>query len=249
MRLSLWLLCSPLLAGLVLCRPIEYSRTAVRDTRDLLGLLGEDANVPANTVTPTATSVQTITPTSTTIATGEPHIPPTPTHVRMTAASAITSSASPHEITSPLASDSVTSSVYLSPGASTSLIITSFAPGVLEDASTTPPAELKQWKVIGIAVITVTFIALVAMAISFFDSWWGFVRAAICGKARKIGHGGETMIPDWEKRSWELQLANEDGHRYPTMASLESIVKEKEKAHELGVEGRGTVSPNVAYGW
>ncbi|KAH9486267.1 hypothetical protein JR316_0000331 [Psilocybe cubensis] len=234
MRLPVWICYFHVFAGLVTSRPVEYQRTALRDTRDLLGLLGDDANVPANAniITPTVTSTAaTPVPTTTTAAI---ETRASPTRVKMTAASTVASGASEHsvEATSSQASASTTfPSVESAPeSSSTSLSITSYAPGVLEDASTTPPAELKQWKVIGIAVITITFLAVLAMAISFFDAWWGFVRAAICGKRRKMGYGGETMIPDWEKRSWEFQLANEDGHRYPTLASLESIVKEKEKA-------------------
>lgn len=127
--------------------------------------------------------------------------------------------------------------------------------GDITDASATPPGELTEWKVIGIAVITITFIATAVLAVSFFDSWWGFVRAAVCGKGRKKnelarGLAGETLVPDWEKRSWEFRLANEDGHRYPTLASLESIVKEKELAQELSREEYGSdiKRPDLAYG-
>ncbi|KAF9567787.1 hypothetical protein CPC08DRAFT_519513 [Agrocybe pediades] len=108
--------------------------------------------------------------------------------------------------------------------------------GDVLDASSTPPAELKEWKVIGIAVISITFIAILVLAVTFFDAWWGFLCAAVCGKRRgkrrkgiAYPFSGETMVPDWERRSWEFKLASEDGHRYPTMASLESIVKDKEK--------------------
>lgn len=64
--------------------------------------------------------------------------------------------------------------------------------------------------------------------------------------------GEETMVPDWEKRSWEFRLASEDGHRYPTMASLESIVKEKDKLKRpswtLSVHDTKIASPKLAYG-
>jgi len=60
------------------------------------------------------------------------------------------------------------------------------------------------------------------------------------------------MLPDWEKRSWEFRLASEDGHRYPTIASLESIAKEKERLRRLSlreeVYGVKVKSPELAYG-
>ena len=122
------------------------------------------------------------------------------------------------------------------------------------EAPSTPPGELTEWKVIGIAVITITFIATVVLLVSFFDSWWGFVRAAVCGKSRKgdmstRGLAGETLVPDWEKRSWEFRLASEDGHRYPTMSSLGSVVQEKEGVlDEPGWGEHDIKSPEMAYG-
>lgn len=63
-------------------------------------------------------------------------------------------------------------------------------------------------------------------------------------------HAGEELIPDWEKRSWEFRLASEDGHRYPTMSSLESIAKEKDKErHEVKPDaGLWLTTPEQAYG-
>jgi hypothetical protein len=94
------------------------------------------------------------------------------------------------------------------------------------DAPVTPPGEVTEWKVIGIAVITITFITTVVLAITFFDSWWGFLRAIFLGDKRN--GGDEKLVPDWDKQSWEYDLSKEDGHRCPTTASLESIVKTPE---------------------
>ena len=105
---------------------------------------------------------------------------------------------------------------------------TSVQIGYVADAPTTPPGEATEWKVIGIAVIAITFIGTVILAITFFDSWWGFLRAIFLGN--KHNGGDEKLVPDWDKRSWEYNLANEDGHRYPTMASLESNVETPEKS-------------------
>ena len=98
--------------------------------------------------------------------------------------------------------------------------------GWVTDVSATHPAELTEWKVIGIGVITVTLIAILVLSISFFDSWWGFLRSVCCGKKTDGGEGEETMVPDGERlgKSWEVKLANEDG-RYPTLSSIESIQK------------------------
>lgn len=121
-----------------------------------------------------------------------------------------------------------------------------------QEAPATPPGELTEWKVIGIAVTTITFFATIVLSVVFFDSWWGFLRAAICG-SKRAKEGEETLVPDWGKRSWEFKLASEDGHRYPTMASLESIVKEKERARWNDEENAGSPiydikSPEMAYG-
>jgi len=87
-----------------------------------------------------------------------------------------------------------------------------------------PPGEAAEWRVIGLVVICIGFVATVILSVVFFDSWWGFLHDLACGKIRR--EGVEDMVPDWEKRSWEFKLASEDGHRYPTLASLECIAKE-----------------------
>lgn len=91
------------------------------------------------------------------------------------------------------------------------------------EAPSMPPAEATEWKVIGLVVICITFVATVILSVVFFDSWWGFLRDMVLGRRNK--EGVEDMVPDWEKRSWEFKLANEDGHRYPTIESLEDITK------------------------
>jgi hypothetical protein len=63
------------------------------------------------------------------------------------------------------------------------------------------------------------------LSIVFFDSWWGFLLALV-GKKKKDGR--EDMVPDWAGRDWEFKIASEDGHRYPTLASLESMTRPKE---------------------
>ncbi|KAJ6575412.1 hypothetical protein B0H19DRAFT_1128566 [Mycena capillaripes] len=98
--------------------------------------------------------------------------------------------------------------------------------GATKEAPSTPPAEATEWKVIGIAALGIGVVAAVMLAIVFFDSWWGFVLALV-GK-RKKDRGREDMVPDWAGRDWEFKIASEDGHRYPTLASLESMTKPKQ---------------------
>ncbi|KAJ7492338.1 hypothetical protein FB451DRAFT_985080, partial [Mycena latifolia] len=98
--------------------------------------------------------------------------------------------------------------------------------GVTKQAPNTPPGEAAEWKVIGIAAVSIGLIAAVMLSIVFFDSWWGFLRALV-GKRKKEG-GTEDMIPDWARRDWEFKIASEDGHRYPTLSSLESMTKPKQ---------------------
>ncbi|KAF9055855.1 hypothetical protein BJ165DRAFT_1521824 [Panaeolus papilionaceus] len=117
---------------------------------------------------------------------------------------------------------------YFVPEPSPSSAATTITAGeyIAQTPGDTPPAELTEWKVIGVAVISVTLIAIIILSVTFFDSWWGFLRAVVLGKNKG---GNETLLPDPEQRSWEFKLASEDGHRYPTMESLESIAKEKDR--------------------
>lgn len=102
---------------------------------------------------------------------------------------------------------------------------------VNKEVSATPPGELAQWKVIGISIICVTFVAIIIMAVTFFETWSAFVRdVAGCGGCRKgrdtgMQNGMENLSPDWNRRTWEFKLANEDGHRYPTLTSMDSMTK------------------------
>ena len=123
---------------------------------------------------------------------------------------------------------------------STSAAAPTFTIGVASEAPRMPPGEATEWKVIGLAVICISFVATVILSIVFFDSWWSFLRDLIPGK-RKI-QGVEDLLPDQEKRNWEFKLASEDGHRYPTLASLESITKEQAERDHDGSGVKSNVS-------
>ncbi|KAF4573250.1 hypothetical protein AB1N83_001019 [Pleurotus pulmonarius] len=90
---------------------------------------------------------------------------------------------------------------------------------------TTSNAELAQWKVLGVTVLCIAVVAAIILSVMFFDAWWGFVRDVFLGKRRR--EAAEELVPDWEKRSWELRMVSEDGHRYPSLSSVESITKWK----------------------
>ncbi|KAJ3789270.1 hypothetical protein GGU10DRAFT_344079 [Lentinula aff. detonsa] len=87
--------------------------------------------------------------------------------------------------------------------------------------------EEKQWKVIGIGLIVIAFIASMILLTVFFEAWWGFLRD-LCGGKEYRG-GVEEMVPDSEDKKWQLNLSNEDGHRYPSASSMESIINQTHK--------------------
>ena len=191
---------------LVIAHPL-HSRTAVLQTRDLIGGIlggGLDPVVPASDVNTVDNSQTAATgtglPVQTSILTSSSKVSTTVS----TALSQTTTGGRPSETSSAV---SPTTSIQI---------------GYVADAPATPPGEATEWKVIGIAVVTIAFITTVVLVITFFDSWWGFLRAIFLGDKRN--GGDEKLVPDWDKQSWEYNLSKEDGHRYPTMASLESIV-------------------------
>ncbi|KAF8971716.1 hypothetical protein BDZ97DRAFT_1752982 [Flammula alnicola] len=245
-----------ILAGLVIGRPLQHIRTALLAERDLLGLFD---GTQGNMATTTPQEVYTFQPGAPTTINSVPFglLMSSSTSARVAGTPIVsTISTSRTEIASPSITPltqmagSTTATPYPDP-ATVTFSSVSYSIGYVADAPTTPPAELTEWKVIGIAVITITFIATAVLSVAFFDSWWGFVCAVVCGKRKRKGRGlgEETLVPDWEKRSWEFRLASEDGHRYPTMASLESIVKESGKVEAPGVKGGHDIkSPEMAYG-
>ncbi|KAG6837333.1 hypothetical protein H0H93_011428 [Arthromyces matolae] len=92
-------------------------------------------------------------------------------------------------------------------------------PGSSSDTAVIPRSDARQWKIIGLVVICVTVIGVATLAIVFFDAWWGFLRAVLCG--RKYGQEREDMVPDWEKRSWEYKIPGEG--RYAAIGSMEHL--------------------------
>ena len=92
-------------------------------------------------------------------------------------------------------------------------------------ATQTPTAgqsssQSRTWKIIGVSVIAVTFVAGSIFIVAFFDQWSRFLRDMVLGK--KKGPDFEDLVPDWEKRTWEVRLAEEEGHRYPSISALSS---------------------------
>ncbi|KZT30785.1 hypothetical protein NEOLEDRAFT_1237980 [Neolentinus lepideus HHB14362 ss-1] len=80
-----------------------------------------------------------------------------------------------------------------------------------------------EWKVMGIAVIAISGLAVMVITVVFYDQWSKFLLDIFCcGKRKKKDEGFEEFVPDWEKGSWEVQLKQEDAgsQRYPSMEDL-----------------------------
>jgi hypothetical protein len=80
----------------------------------------------------------------------------------------------------------------------------------------TSSGDSKTWKVVGVAVISVIAVALGITCVIFWDRGTRFVQEVLFGK--KKTEGVEDFVPDWEKRSWEVKLA-EDNRWYPVVPS------------------------------
>lgn len=84
---------------------------------------------------------------------------------------------------------------------------------ILPTTSRPSPADLPQrnvhaniWRVVGIAVIAVSVVGTMILAVVFFDQWWGFL-GDVCGRRKKQRKSGkEELVPDWERRSWEFRI-------------------------------------------
>lgn len=74
--------------------------------------------------------------------------------------------------------------------------------------------DSKTWKVVGVAVIVVIAVMVVILVVVFFDRWTQFLRDVLLG--RKRSDGAEYFVPDWEKRSWEVKLAEDDNNQIPS---------------------------------
>ncbi|TFY80663.1 hypothetical protein EWM64_g3351 [Hericium alpestre] len=66
------------------------------------------------------------------------------------------------------------------------------------------------WRVIGVAVIAVSVIATAILSVIFFDQWMRFVRDLCGGRRKKHKLGGEELVPDWKRGSWDIKSARED---------------------------------------
>jgi len=179
--------------------------------RDLVALLGADTPQDLSSVTAITRTTHTYRSTTTsptlTATTPEPST--------ASAATIVAGTMAPMTTSSTIAPSTVAATseapIYMS---------SSMAPtfSSVPEAPTTSAEEATQWKVIGIGIITVGLIATVILSIIFFDSWWKFFCDLFCGRWRRRGE--ETLVPDWTTRDWEFKLANEEGHRYPTLSSL-----------------------------
>ncbi|KIY50414.1 hypothetical protein FISHEDRAFT_57266 [Fistulina hepatica ATCC 64428] len=89
-------------------------------------------------------------------------------------------------------------------------------------------SDISQWKIIGIAVLSLGSVAVLILAIYTFDTWSSFLRDAFpCGKRRRSIHWNEDLKADDEEifgrqsmKKWEWRIASEESHRYPTLSNL-----------------------------
>lgn len=160
-----------------------------------------------------------------------------------TTATAATTSTTTHGTHHPtIANPTAAPSTIVTPTPTTSLPSASPSSGPdAAEAASMPSGEGKQWKIIGLIVICITFVGGAILTIVFFDAWWGFLRALVCQRRR--GGGKEDMVPDWGTCSWEYKLPSpsEDGYRYPGAASSDNIKREMGEGNGGGMGmGMGT---------
>ncbi|KAF7290505.1 ABC transporter protein [Mycena kentingensis (nom. inval.)] len=222
--------------GTILAHPIHDETGALNPRGALDGLFGDDdispLTVDAPQENPDTNEPQVVPrppriPLTTKDAYGLADILPTKTGKHAKAASTNSPShtattllatpnlASPSETTSPSGS-SYTISVLGGVSPTSTL-----AP--VQDASQT--SSTAQWKIVGAAMVGIVLVAGVLFSAVYFESVWRCCLA-IVGKKRRSSDG-EEIVPDWARGDWEYKIASEDGHRYPTMASLEEFAKEK----------------------
>ncbi|KAF8215910.1 hypothetical protein K438DRAFT_1799695 [Mycena galopus ATCC 62051] len=222
------------LALILLCHvsahPLRREMNAGLD-RGLGGLFGDDSDplVPSDPETEKALPKRPHLPTIATegideLLTAEGNIIKTTSSAQTTASSAsrsasiLTSGTAITQLSTTTSSSSSTS--FPSPYPPT---ITSTATKEAPSASSFGASN--EWKVIGITAVSIGLIAGIMLSIVFFDSMWRFLLALV-GKRKK--GGTEDLIPDWANRDWEVKIASEDGHRYPTLGSLESMTKQQD---------------------
>ena len=169
-----------------------------------------------------------------------------PTKVRETTGSPVTSI-----LATPTIQEIATSSENFSPVSSASIRSwpTPSAPRYAQDASHMPPGEATEWKVIGITVFCITIIGAMMLATFFSDTLIKvFMDVCLGGNRKRKKLGEENMVPDWQMRSWEVKLADEEGHRYPTVSSsLQSMAERRQsKTQPLAVSPM-VVPPAASY--
>ena len=166
-----------------------------------------------------------------------------PTKVRETAGSPVTS------ILAPTIQEIATSSELFSSGSSASIRSwpTPSSPRYAQDASHMPPGEATEWKVIGITVFCITIIGAMMLATFFSDTLVKvFMDVCLCGNKKRKKLGEENLVPDWQMRSWEFKLADEEGHRYPTVSSSLQSMAERRQSNMQPLEVSPMVVPPAA---
>ncbi|GLB35832.1 hypothetical protein LshimejAT787_0301200 [Lyophyllum shimeji] len=155
-----------------------------------------------------------------------------------TASTAATTGGSARETRHPAKATAAPSATTPTAGSSVPSASPTSGPNAAEAASMSS-GEAKQWKIIGLIVICITFVGVAILTVVFFDQWWGFLRDLVSRRRRRDGK--EDMVPDWEHGSWEykIQSPNEDGLRYPKEASSGNIKRDVSAGSMGGMGGMG----------
>ncbi|TRM66224.1 hypothetical protein BD626DRAFT_546545 [Schizophyllum amplum] len=89
--------------------------------------------------------------------------------------------------------------------------------------------ESQQWKAIGIAALSLAVVAAIVLGVYFWDKYRAALRDIFgCGRRRNDKWADNLEVEG--NKAWEARIAAEDGHRYPTLDSLEEIERAREKA-------------------
>ncbi|KZP25272.1 hypothetical protein FIBSPDRAFT_855815 [Athelia psychrophila] len=93
--------------------------------------------------------------------------------------------------------------------------------------TTSGSSNSKTWQIVGVAFVCVFAVVLILVGVIFWDRIARFLGGILCGRRRS--DGTEDFMPDWEKRSWEIQVPpgediGDHGHHYPvTSSSAEAL--------------------------
>ncbi|TFK41841.1 hypothetical protein BDQ12DRAFT_719878 [Crucibulum laeve] len=105
--------------------------------------------------------------------------------------------------------------VDVSMSASTiALPATPLSPSAIIERPATPDGEAIEWRIIGITIGSLVGLSAIILVLGLIKRWWSSYNQR---------RGSQEQITYRPQMSLESTLAEEGGHRYPSLASLESI--------------------------